>query len=108
MAENSHNKERRNARRFQVAWDVSVNGIDHAGNCFDEAGKLGNLSSGGAFFFLHGRVEIGATLEVQIRTPYKKNNWMKYSAQVVRVEEANGNISIAVRFATALPIFFDK
>jgi hypothetical protein len=99
------NEERRNSQRFPVSWDVAVTGIDGAGRYFDETGTLQNLSSNGAFLYLPGRTNPGESIELQIRIPLKRNNWMKYSAQVVRLERENGRAGVAVRFDTAVPVF---
>ena len=105
MGKTQHDEERRNARRFQVSWDVVVKGTDHAGSGFDEAGTLENLSSLGAFLYLPTCVDLGERLEVQIKVPFKRNNWMKYTAEVVRLEQANSRAGIALRFDTAAPVF---
>lgn len=100
-------EERRKARRFQVGWDVTVRGTDRAGRSFAEAGLIENLSSAGALLSLPRRVQIGTRLELRINVPFKKNNWMKYAAKVVRVKKGGDNIAIAVKFDTARPVFSD-
>jgi hypothetical protein len=105
MAKSTHNEERRNARRFQVAWQVAIKGADPLGRNFDEFGFLENLSSRGASFLMPRRVQPGAKIELQIRVPLKKENWMKYSAEVVRVKKKRGGFGVAVMFDTARPLF---
>jgi hypothetical protein len=105
MGKTRHDEERRNAQRFQVSWDVAVKGTDRAGCGFDEAGTLENLSSLGAFLNLPTRVNLGERLELRIKLPFKRNNWMKYTAEVVRIEQANSGAGIALRFDTAAPVF---
>lgn len=105
MGTRNHDEERRNARRFQVSWDVTVKGTDHAGSGFDETGTLENLSSLGAFLYLPKRVNLGEWLELEIKVPFKRNNWMKYTAEVVRIEQASSGAGIAVKFDTAAPVF---
>lgn len=105
MGKTNHSEERRNARRFQVSWDVAVKGTDQAGGGFDEAGTLENLSSLGAFLYLPRRVNLGERLELQIKVPFKRNNWMKYTAEVVRLEQASARARVGVRFDTAVPVF---
>ena len=100
--------ERRGVRRFKVEWDVAVRGTDSAGAAFDESGALNNLSSNGVFLYLARQVEVGDMLEVRIRVPFKKENWMKYSAEVVRVEKASSGFGIAMKFDTARPIFVNE
>jgi hypothetical protein len=86
---------------------VAVKGTDQTGIGFDEAGILEDLSSIGAFLYLARRVQLGAKLELRIRVPFKTNNWMKYSAEVVRVKKTTGNTGVAVRFDTARPTFIE-
>ena len=99
--------ERRNARRFEFGWIVTVRGTDRTGRDFDETGMLGNLSSAGALLYLPRTVPVGARLELRIKVPFKKNNWMKYAAEVVRVKNQSVNIGIAVKFDTARPVFLE-
>ncbi len=105
MAKSTHNEERRTARRFQVAWQVAIKGADPSGRNFDESGTLENLSSRGALFFMPRRVQQGAKIELQIRVPLKKENWMKYSGEVVRVKKKSGGFGVAVMFDTIRPLF---
>lgn len=105
MGKTPNDAERRKARRFQVSWDVAVKGTDQAGSSFDEAGTLENLSSLGAFLYLPRRVNIGERLELRIKVPFKRNNWMKYTAEVVRLKRASGRSGIGVKFDTPVPVF---
>ena len=107
MVKSNRDDERRKARRFQVGWDVAVKGTDRTGRGFDETGMLGNLSSVGALLYLPRAVPLGSRLELRIKVPFKKNNWMKYAAEVVRVPSQSANIWIAVKFDTARPIFVE-
>ena len=100
--------ERRRARRFKVGWEVSVKGTDDFGLSFDETGVLENLSSTGAFFYLTKPLRIGAKLEVSIKVPFRRENWMKYSAEVVRIESSTKRIGIAMKFDTVRPSFSIK
>jgi hypothetical protein len=105
MGKSTQNEERRNARRFQVSWEVAIKGADPLGRSFDEFGSLEDLSSRGALFFMHRRVQPGAKIELRIRVPLKKENWMKYSGEVVRVNRKSGGFGVAVMFDTARPLF---
>ena len=100
--------ERRRARRFTVGWDVTVKGTDDAGQSFDEVGVLENLSSTGAFFYLTRPLRIGAKLEVSIKVPFRRENWMKYSAEVVRIESGARRIGVAMKFDAVRPNFSRK
>jgi PilZ domain-containing protein len=100
--------ERRRARRFTIAWKVIVKGTDSAGLAFDEPAELKNLSSGGAFLYLTKSLKIGAKLDVWIKVPFQKENWMRYPAEVVRVEAARSKTGVAMRFDTARPSFIAR
>ena len=108
MGKSKHNEERRTARRFEVAWDIAVDGADQSGKRFTEAGTLQNLSSRGALFLLARRIELGASLDIEIRVPLKEKSWMKYSAKVVRVNKEAAYFGVAVNFATARPTFIER
>jgi PilZ domain len=108
MVRTQQNEERRKARRFEVSWDVAVKGLDWSGRGFDEQGTLENLSSLGAFLYVSRRVNIGETLEVQIKVPFNRNNLMKYSAEVVRLGSANARAGIGIRFQTSVPVFVSR
>ena len=108
MSKSDQSEERRAARRFEVTWAVAIKGKDQAGERFDEAGTLQNLSSRGALFFLPRPVRLGARLEVEIRVPMKEKSWMRYSAKVVRVEKQKSDFGVAVNFATARPTFIER
>jgi len=101
-------EERRIARRFHVVWEVVVSGTDQRGEGFDEPAMLENLSSSGAFLYISRPVQPGAKLELKINLPFKKkNNWMHYSARVLRITKTNGNNGIAVKFDTPRPLFVE-
>ena len=105
MGKTNYDEERRDSQRFQVNWEVAVKGADGSGSCFDEAGSLENLSSIGAFVYLPKHVDLGQRLELHIRIPLRRNNWMTYTAQVVRLGLVRTRVGIGVRFDTAVPVF---
>ena len=108
MVKSNCDDERRKGRRFQVGWDVAVRGTDPTGRGFDESGTLGNLSSCGALLYLPREVSVGSRIELRIKVPFKKNNLMKYAAEVVRVKNQNVNVGIAVKFDAARPVFVER
>jgi hypothetical protein len=97
--------ERRRTRRFAVGWPVKVEGSDKDGQSFEEGGRLQNLSSAGALVSIARSLQIGTTLDVLIRIPLKKDSWMKYSAEVVRVETSSSQSAVAISFFTLRPKF---
>jgi hypothetical protein len=108
MGKTRHNVERRNARRFDVGWAAVVKGQDQSGWGFDERATLKNLSSAGAFLYLARKINLGERLELLIRVPFKKNNWMKYTAEVVRLEPTSARSGIGLRFDTPVPVFISR
>ena len=105
MPKSNRIEERRCGRRFEVGWDLAVKGKDQDGRDFDEVGRLGNLSSGGAYFYFQKRLKAGARIDLRIKVPFKNNNWMKYAAQVVRLEQSGEGVGVAVKFNTPRPVF---
>lgn len=105
MPNSSSTEERRCRRRFALGWELAVKGRDPAGGDFDEAGRLENLSSGGAYFYFQKRLKAGARIELCIKVPFKNNNWMKYAAEVVRLEHFGDGVGVAVKFNTPRPVF---
>ena len=95
--------ERREGRRFQVDWAIKVERSE--GDGFSEEGVLLNISSGGALVFLTKPLSVGTRLDVHIKLPFKKNNWMKYSASVIRVKKEKTRFAAAVKFEGARPVF---
>ena len=96
--------ERRTARRFNIAWDVRVTASDGPGSV-EESGTLENLSSSGAFLFLTRHLNPGTRVEVSIRVPFKRENWINYSGEVVRSETVATGVRLAMRFDSARPTF---
>ena len=92
--------ERRRAKRFQVDWQIRVEGTGHGGRSFIETGALRNISSSGALLSLRVPLPEGTRLDVYIKLPMQK--WMRYPARVVRIEQ---DTAAAVRFDSARPDF---
>lgn len=98
-------RERRRAVRRHLQWQATIEGSDPTGAQFGEQGVIENLSSTGAFLYMSREVAIGSRLDLAIRLPFEKENWMKYSAEVVRVEAATQKIGIGIRFDDLRPTF---
>jgi len=96
--------ERRRAKRFQVDWQIKVEGNVDGGERFVEVGVLRNISSSGALLSIPHAPAEGTALDVYIQLPLQGKKWMKYPAQVVRVEPGVSAIT-AVKFDTARPVF---
>lgn len=99
--------ERRRSRRYQVDWAVNIIGMDSEGGSFEEAGMLQNLSSRGAFGTFPRIPRVGSRLKVSIQLPNSPDGkkWMKYSAEVIRIDCHQLGVGVAVRFINARPRF---
>src|SRR5262249_16981654 len=101
-------KERRSATRFDVKWNAAIKAKEESGNDIYEDATLENLSSFGAFVFLQNPHAPGEKIRLEIRIPFRRDNWMSYNGEVVRLEQNQNNTGIAVRFDTARPQFFER
>lgn len=100
--------ERRQSRRFKLAWDVVIKGADKEGSKFEELGELHDLSAGGAFLYVTMPVNVGTNLDLSIKLPMQRENWMCYPAEIVRVENGAERIGIAMKFRATRPGFLAK
>jgi c-di-GMP-binding flagellar brake protein YcgR len=98
-------RERRTSVRRSLKWQATIKGCDHSGASFGEEGILENLSSTGAFLYLSRKVEVGTKIDLAIRLPFQKENWMKYSAEVVRIEDVQEKSGVGIKFDTVRPTF---
>lgn len=97
--------ERRRSRRFNVGWPIRIKGADSTGTKFETVGTLENLSSAGAYLHTRRQLPVGANIEVSIRVPVKKDHWMNYPAEIIRVDANKLDVGIAMRFRTLKPVF---
>lgn len=81
-------------------WPVKVEGGDGR-HAIRGEGRVLNISTGGALVDLAEPVRQGMRLDVYIKLPFKKDNWMKYAAEVLRVEDGHA----AVKFEGPRPGF---
>jgi hypothetical protein len=88
-----------------LKWQATVKGNDSSGASFGEEGLIENLSSTGAFLYLDRTIAVGSRIDLAIRLPFVKENWMKYSAEVVRSEANPQKTGIAIKFDTVRPTF---
>jgi hypothetical protein len=98
-------RERRTSVRRSLKWQATVKGSDSSGTSFGEVGLIENLSSTGAFLYLDRAIAVGSKIDLAIRLPFVKESWMKYSAEVVRIETVPQKTGIAIKFDTVRPTF---
>jgi hypothetical protein len=97
--------ERRRAKRFQVDWQIRVEGTDDHRGSFKEVGALRNISSSGALLFIGKPLSEGTKLDIYIMLPLQGTKWMKYPARVVRSELGVAAVIAAIKFDSARPDF---
>lgn len=91
---------RRQARRFGVAWPVVVRGKG-----FQEFALLKNLSATGACLVLTRALAPDSAVEMDVRTPLSRRQWLRYFGKVVYAGEATGPQLLGVRFDSVRPAF---
>lgn len=100
--------DRRQMRRYEVDWPFRVKGTNPSGLGILDTGVLRNISSRGAFGFIGRPLAVGMKIEVLIRLPMNEERWIKYSAEVIRVEQLGPQTGVALRFDTSRPVFYSK
>jgi CYTH domain-containing protein len=70
-----------------------------------ESGRVRNISSSGALLTLKAALDVGSRVEIYIRLPMEKTNWMKYSGRVSRSDWLGAELITAVRFDGSRPEF---
>jgi hypothetical protein len=100
--------ERRRLPRYQVDWPVKLTGRNDIGVRYFGNGVLKNISAGGAFLYINRPLQIGERLDISIRLPLKPENWLVYSAEVVRIDHTYPQTGAAIKFDSSWPAFTDK
>lgn len=100
--------ERRRLPRHEADWPVKLTGRSNTGVRFFGEGVLKNISARGAFLYTDRSSHVGEKLDVSIRLPLKSENWLVYSAEVVRVDCTCPKIGLAIKFDSSWPAFTDK
>jgi hypothetical protein len=100
--------ERRRLPRYQVDWLVKLTGRNNEGVRYFGDGVLENISARGAYLYTERSLQLGEKLDISIQLPLKKENWLVYSAEVVRVDCASDKTGLALMFDSSKPAFTDK
>jgi PilZ domain len=100
--------ERRKLPRHEADWQVKLTGRNAKGVRYFGEGVLKNISAGGAFLYTDRSAHVGERLDISIRLPLKSENWLVYSAEVVRVDCACPRTGVAIKFDSSWPAFTDK
>lgn len=98
--------ERRQWPRYKIDWLIRLKGQDPSGAEFIETGLADNISANGAFGYVGRHLPLGTKLEVSIQVPHTlRENWLRYTAEIVRVESSGSGVGLALRFDTSRPAF---
>lgn len=104
----SSQADRRSSRRFQFGWDITIRSVDGDGKVINEIGDLNNLSSSGSYINLTRLMKIGDKLEVCIKLPLKRQRWIRYSAEIVRLQRNDSGVGIGIKFDKLRPEFVES
>jgi hypothetical protein len=100
--------ERRSLPRYRVDWPVKLTGTGNIGIRYFEEGVLENIGAKGACLYTNRSLQVGERVDVSIKLPLKRDNWLVYSARVIRVEGVYPEERVAIRFDSSEPAFTDK
>jgi hypothetical protein len=100
--------DRRRMHRYQVDWPFRVKGTDPTGLGILNTGKLRDISARGAFGYIGRPLAVGMKMEVLIKLPVKEERWIKYSAEIIRVERTSTQTGVAMKFDTSQPMFYSR
>ena len=100
--------ERRRLPRYQVDWPVKLTGRNGTGVRYFGEGVLKDISARGAFLYTDRLSKVGERIDVSIRLPFKADNWLIYTAEVVRVDRDRSKSGMALKFDSSWPAFTDK
>lgn len=96
--------DRRGAHRYNLDWPVRLK-TGAAPDILAEVATLRNLSSTGALLSLKSNPILGERVSIFIKIPFDKEEWMSYSATVVRIKKDSKTVSVALKFDTSRPRF---
>jgi hypothetical protein len=100
--------ERRRLPRYQVDWPVKLTGRNGTGVRYFGEGVLKDISARGAFLYTDRLSQIGERFDIAIKLPLKADNWLIYTAEVVRVDSSRAKTAVAIKFDSSWPVFTDK
>ncbi len=96
---------RRQSRRFGLNWPVVIKGVDRYDKPFQEVCFLKNLSPAGACLSLSRSLSVGARVEMDVRTPLSRKQWLRYVGKVIHLTHQAERQALGIRFESARPAF---
>jgi hypothetical protein len=100
--------DRRKWRRYEVNWPFSIEGIDKNGQAFWANGSLCDISARGSSGYCFDPPDVGTRVVVSIKVPFKGDKWIRYLADIIRVEQAQSRTLIALKFESTRPVFYSR
>lgn len=99
---------RRKWQRYEVNWPFQIEGVDRDGKVFWTDGYLRDISARGSSGHCFCPPDAGTRIVISIRIPFKGEQWMRYLAEIVRVEQDEPGTFIALKFESSHPIFYSR
>jgi hypothetical protein len=98
--------DRRKWQRYEVNWPFQIEGVDKYGHAFWADGVLHDISARGSSGYCLDPPEAGTRVVISIKMPVKGENWVRYLAEIVRVNDSQPGRFVAVKFESARPVFY--
>ena len=99
---------RRKWPRYEVDWQFQMEGVDGNGRVFWADGTLHDISARGSSGYCFDPPENGTRVVVSIRMPFESDNWIRYIAEIVRIEESEEGTLVALQFVSSRPVFYSQ
>jgi len=100
--------DRRKWQRYEVNWPFQIEGVDRQGHVFWAEGTLHDISARGTSGYCFDPPETGTRVVVSIKFPIKGEKWMRYLAEVVRIEDSLTATFIALKFESNPPVCYTQ
>jgi hypothetical protein len=91
-----------------VKWPFQIEGVDRHGHAFWANGVLQDISARGSSGYCFDPPELGTRVMVSIKVPFKGERYIRYLAEIIRVEEGQSRTFIALKFESTRPIFYTQ
>jgi len=85
-----------------------MEGVDKNGRVFWAEGTLHDISARGSSGYCIDPPEHGTRVVVSIRIPFKSDSWIRYIAEIVRIEASQAGTLVALQFISNRPVFYSQ
>jgi hypothetical protein len=100
--------DRRKWRRYDVNWPFQIEGVDRDRHVFWADGTLHDISARGSSGYCLDPPETGTRVVVSIKIPFKGDSWIRYLAEIVRLEDSPKGTLVALKFVSNRPVFYTQ